>query len=154
MTTANTLTSFWQNGATFDIIAALQAAAACDLWFFYTAIPLVMCLIGVHLIFKHFLTFVWWSVKILLAGVIYLHVRDAISPYIVTDPLSIESTLLGVPAGTIKLAASIGFDLVKTRSLVAVAAACPNCFPLPLKTVQEEDTKSPWGTWVENTLVM
>jgi len=168
--TADTLASFWQTVSTIlpppglhmwsynDTIASLQAAAMAaaesEWWFILTTcFPLVMCLIGVHLFFRHFLTFMWWSVKMLLAGVLYLHTRELIHSYIGTDTLSIESTLLGVPTGTIKLAASVGFGIAKARIMVAVAAACPSLFPLPMPP-NEETENSSWGTWVENTLVM
>ena len=88
-----------------------------------------------------------------LAGVVYLHTRELIQSYIGTDMLSIEPTLLGVPTGTIKLATSVGFGIAKARILVAVAAACPSLFPIPLP-LNEEAENSSWGTWVENTLVM
>jgi hypothetical protein len=108
----------------------------------YTAIPLLLCLVGVHLFFKNFFRVAWFSIKALVAVGVYLHIRELIWGYLGKDPLKIESTIFGVPVGTLEATRLIGTEIAKKYILTGIATVCPNCFPErppPVENIVPED---------------
>jgi hypothetical protein len=95
----------------------------------YAAVPIVACLVLVHLLFRHLFSIAWLSFKMFLSLLLYVQFRDLIASFVGQDPLSIEHSVLGIPSGTIQLTKSIGMQLVKTRLLANLVAVCPSCFP-------------------------
>jgi hypothetical protein len=104
-------------------------------WWLYTALPLLASLVAVHLFFRHFVSVVWLALKATIAVVVYTHVRAMLASHLGPDPLKLEPTVFGVPAGTLYLTATLGFRVATSRALAAAARACPSCFPTPQEPV-------------------
>jgi len=85
--------------------------------FVYALIPILICVVGVHLMFKHFFSLVWLSTKVFLALVLYIQIRDVVATVLEKDPLSIEYRLFGLPTGTLEYTRSIGVGVIKARVL-------------------------------------
>ena len=117
-----------------------------EFWLF-TVVPLAVCLFGVHVFFRHFVTIAWFSAKLCVAGLVYLQIRDVVTNAVRTNTQwSLESALFGVPSGTLHTAAALGFKIVKAKCLVALSEAySPNTPP-------QEST--PWTDWMRDTLFM
>jgi len=126
----------------------------------YTAVPILLCITGIHLIFRHFFSIAWFSVKLLISLLIYVQIRDYISKFIGPDIFSVESSVFGVPSGTLQLTASIGLQLVKARMISTILTVCPTCFtevkkyPTPpvkeesVPTEEESISSSSWVDWM------
>jgi len=113
-----------------------------------TAIPLVLCVVLVHLFFRHFMSIAWLSVKSLIAAVVYIHVRGLVTSYAQSsDAFCLESTVFGLPPGSINIAASLGFRVIRSRVFAAISATCPSCVSAPTT-----EPSSPWVEWMGNTL--
>jgi hypothetical protein len=126
-------------------------APPAELW--YTAVPMVLCLLGVEVFFRNFLTLAWLGVKVAIAGLVYIHIREVVQWSFGTDPLCIESRLFGMPAGTINAIALIGLHVAKTRVIGGVRSVCPTCLtPVPLPPPPEAKGSEKWGAWMEDTL--
>ena len=109
---------------------SMLSSISVDYWG-YAVVPIVICVVSVHLIFRHFFKIIWISFKFLLSLLLYVQVRDVVSSFVGTDLLSFDSSLFGLPSGTIQTSKSIGIHLVKTRVIANLVAVCPNCFPPP-----------------------
>jgi hypothetical protein len=48
--------------------------------------------------------------------------------FIGPDLFSVESSVFGVPSGTLQLTTSIGLQLVKARMISTILTMCPTCF--------------------------
>jgi hypothetical protein len=127
----------------------------------YTAVPILLCITGIHLIFRHFFSIAWFSVKLLISLLIYVHIRDCFYTFIGPDIFSIESSVFGVPSGTLQLTTSIGLQLVKARMMSTLLTVCPTCFnevkkyPTPPPVKEEESpipeesiSSSSWVEWM------
>jgi hypothetical protein len=134
-------------------IGILQDLLSTQHEWWVTAIPLILCIVGVNLFFRHALAIMWFSVKIVLSVVVYFQIREVVYGYVGTDPLGIDATLFGVNGPTLQLTMSIGKELVKSQALAFVGALCPTCFPTPppIPPVVEIET-SPWVHWMGSTL--
>jgi hypothetical protein len=106
-----------------------QLTLAKDDWWVYTIVPVMVCLIGVNLFFRHFVAITWFSVKLLISVIVYANIRDIFTETIGNNPLHIDSNLLGLAAGTFEFSRSLGMQIVKSRAFTALEAACPICFP-------------------------
>jgi hypothetical protein len=111
----------------------------------YTAIPMVVCLVGVELFCRNFIRLALFSVKVAAAGLVYIQVREFVRSSFGADPLCIESRLFGVPPGTINTVMSIGLHVVKARVLGSIQAVCPKCIMSIPPPVEESEQ---WGTWL------
>ena len=122
----------------------------------YTAIPIMFCMAEIHLIFEHFFSIAWFSVKLLISLLIYVQIRDNISKFLGPDPYSVESSIFGVPPGTLQLSASIGFHLVKARILSTIFETgwCPTCFVKEESVPVEKEgfVSSLWVDWMSNII--
>jgi hypothetical protein len=97
-----------------------------DIWI---GVPLVICFVCVHVFFRHVFTLTWFSVKLLLAVVVYLHLQTIANRYTQSgDVFCIESKLFGIPPGSIHIMASVGFKIIKSKARTLVTATCPSCF--------------------------
>ena len=96
--------------------------------FIYAIIPISICVVGVHLMFKHFFSLIWFSMKFCLALVLYIQIRGVVVTFIEKDPLSIEYRLFGIPSGTLEYTKSIGIGIIKARVFSTLMAARPNWF--------------------------
>jgi len=123
----------------------------------YTAVPILLCITGIHLIFRHFFSIAWFSVKLFISLLIYVHIRDCFYTFIGPDIFSIESSVFGVPSGTLQLTTSIGLQLVKARMISTILTVCPTCFTEVKKNpVKEEEipipeesiSSSSWVDWM------
>ena len=115
-----------------------------EFWLF-TVVPLAMCLLGVHIFFRHFVTIAWFSVKFCVAGLVYLQIRDVVTSAVhVNTQWSIESALFGVPAGTLNTAVVLGFNILKSKCLFTLREAYSRHIP------PQEPT--PWVDWMKDTL--
>jgi hypothetical protein len=122
-----------------------------EIGWFTAAMPPIVCLLGVHLFFRHIFTVLWFSVKVVLAGIVYMHIRTLVS----TSPLpySFESIIFGVPTGTLQSPLTIGFQIIQAKALIAIAAACPKCFPPPIPPPIPPPppvSPSPWVDWIND----
>ena len=128
-----------------------------DLWW-YTFIPVVLCFVAVNLFFRHIISIIWFSVKLLLAGVVYINIRNVIKTSLPDDPLYIESMVLGIQPGTIEFVSSQGMQVVVNRSLLVLATVCPTCFPPPTPPPPPPPTVSlhdgHWVNWIDNILAI
>jgi len=120
----------------------------------YTVIPMVLCLLSVNFFFKNFLVLAWWCMKVAIAGLVYIQVRQVVMSSFGADPLCIESRLLGVPAGTINAVASLGLHVAKTRVLGSVRAWCPTCMTPPPPPPPAVNEPEQWVTWISDGLYM
>ena len=109
---------------------SMLSSISVDYWG-YAVVPIVICVVSVHLIFRHFFKIIWFSFKLVLSLLLYVQVRDVVSSFVGTDLLSFDSSLFGLPSGTIEISKSIGMNLVKTRVIANLVAVCPTCFPPP-----------------------
>ena len=115
-----------------------------EFWLF-TVIPLAVCLFGVHLFFRHFVTIAWFSVKLCVAVLVYLQIRNAVTSALETStPWAIESALFGVPSGTLNTAASLGFSIIKAKGITILREAYAR------KKSAPESTS--WVDWMNDTL--
>jgi hypothetical protein len=97
----------------------------------YTVFPLVLCIAFVHYAFRYIFSIAWVSVKLLLAVVVYLHVQGIANSYTGAtgeNVFCIESKLFGLPPGSINVAYSLGFKILKARTYKIAAGVCPDCF--------------------------
>jgi hypothetical protein len=114
----------------------------------YTVLPVVACVLLVHMFFKHLLVVVWFSAKLMIAVVIYSKLRYLITSYIdQVDVFSIESSLLGVPPGSVRVLYLLGYQIAKEQIMLAISTACPSCIPT-------RATSSPWVDWVNNIVTI
>ena len=131
----------------------------------YAIVPIIICLAGIHLIFRNFFTITWFSFKIFLSLLVYVQIRDVISSYIGQNTASFEYTTFGVPPGTIEMTASIGMELIKARVISTILSICPTCFiglnahqepEVPVEPPQKEDTNVTfsWVEWVHDLISM
>ena len=111
-------------------IQSMLSSISIDYWG-YAVVPIVVCVVSVHLIFWHFFQIIWFSFKFLLSLLLYVQVRDVVSSCVGTDLLSLDSSFFGLPSGTIQTSKSIGIHLVKTRVIANLVAVCPTCFLTP-----------------------
>jgi len=117
-----------------------------EFWF-YTVVPLAVCLFSVHIFFKHFVTIAWFSVKLCVAVLVYLQIRNAVTSVLETSPpWSIESAVFGVPPGTLNAAAMLGFSIIKSRATVFLRETYTHSKP-----VQESTS---WVNWIDDTLLI
>jgi hypothetical protein len=116
-----------------------------------TAILLIMCIVGVNLFFRHTLTIMWFSCKLLISVMVYFQVRDVIHTSIGTDPLGIQSALFGSNIATVEMSMSILNDLIKSKIFSLVDFVCPICMPHTPEPIVEIEL-SPWVHWIGNTL--
>ena len=102
-------------------------------WWVYTIFPLILCLILVHYCCRYIFSIAWFSVKLLLALTVYLHIQCIINSYIGTSSnvFCIESELFGIPPGSISVAGTLGFKILKSRTRRIVTEVCPMCFAQP-----------------------
>ena len=111
----------------------------------FTVIPLAMCLFGVHIFFRHFVTIMWFTVKLCVAVIIYLQIRELMTSTLQTSTnWSLEYSIFGVPHGTLNTAASLGFKIIKSKFIFTVREAF-----FQNNSPQES---SPWVDWIDDTL--
>jgi hypothetical protein len=111
-----------------------QLTSTQDDWWVYTIIPVMVCLIGVNLFFRHFVAITWFSVKVLISVVVYSNIRYTFVETIGSNPLPIDSNLFGLATGTFEFSRSLGLQIAKSRAFAALEATCPICFPHPPDT--------------------
>ena len=124
MSTVEYITGLW-----IPHIGGVLHQLAKDDWWVYTIVPIMVCLIGVNLFFRHFVSITWFLVKLLISVIIYANVRDIFIETIGNNPLHIDSNLLGLAAGSFEFSRALGVHIVKSRAFAALEAACPICFP-------------------------
>ena len=142
-------------------IESMLLSISNDYWL-YASIPIMVCVIIVHFICRHFISIVWLSVKIFISLLVYVQIRDVVASFVGQDPLSIESSVFGIPSGTLELTRSVAMGLVKSRIYSIVLASCPACLPKPVPPVEEpypvqedeslplqEDDKTTELSWVD-----
>jgi hypothetical protein len=147
--------------APFTQIESMLSSISNDYWL-YASIPITVCVIMVHFICRHFFSIAWLSVKIFISLLVYVQIRDVVASFVGQDPLSIESSVFGIPSGTLELTRSLAMGLVKSRIYSTVLASCPACLPKPVPPVQEpypvqedespplqEDDKTTELSWVD-----
>ena len=137
----------------------------------YAAVPIMVCLAGIHLIFRFFFAITWFSFKIFLALLVYVQIRDVVSSYIGQNISSFQYITFGVPPGTFELTASIGMQVIKARVISTMLTICPTCFVglhaqhepvvpvvpvVPVNPLQEEEDTSmfSWIDWVRDLMTM
>jgi hypothetical protein len=124
-----------------------------------STVPPVVCLLAVHVVCRNFFTIMWASAKLLLAALVYIHIRDLMETSLVPR-ISIESMLFGVPTDTSTNSLPIGFEMVRMHALVfsrtAIAGICPSCIPVPEPPTPEpeEEHTQPigWVDWIADTI--
>jgi hypothetical protein len=137
--------------ATISTMLSELLTSPAELW--YTAVPMVLCLVGVEFFFRNVLTIAWLGTKVAIAGLVYIQVREAVKESFGKDPLCIESRLFGVPPGTINAVALLGIHVAKKRVLSGIGSVCPNCVkslpppPPPPPAVAESET---WVGWISD----
>jgi hypothetical protein len=118
---------------------------------FTAAVPPIFCLLGVHLFFRYIYTILWFSVKVVLASMVYVHIRALMSTS--TLPYSFESIIFGVPSGTLQSPLTVGLQIMQAKALIAIAVACPRCFPTPIPPPVPPPppvSPSPWVDWIND----
>jgi hypothetical protein len=123
-----------------------------------TAVPLLICVVGVNLFFRHIVNVTWFTIKLLISIMVYTHVKELVSSSIGTDPMGIEQALFGVTAICAR-STRIGHMIIKSHALIAVRTICPKCFALPdvleepeelhETPINEDDTS--WMSWARTT---
>ena len=128
----------------------------------YAVVPIIICLAGIHLIFRNFFTITWFSFKIFLSLIVYVQIRDLFSFYVGQNLSSFEYKTFGIPPGTIELTMSIGMRVLKARVISTMLDICPSCLiglnvhqEPPDEPLEEEDTKTiSWANWVRDSMTM
>ena len=128
----------------------------------FAAVPMIFCLVGIHLIFRNFFTITWFSFKIFLSLLVYVQIRDVVSSYVSPHVASFEYKTFGVPPGTMEMTAKLGMQVVKSHVLSTISSICPTCFvaqkepEVPVEPMQEEDTTVTfsWVEWISDLLSM
>jgi len=128
-------------------------------------IPIIICLAGIHLIFRNFFTITWFSFKIVLSLLVYVQIRDVVSSYISSNVESFEYKTFGIPTGTIEMTANLGLQIVKSHVLSTISSICPTCFvgfnahqepEVPVEPLQEENptVTFSWVEWISDLITM
>jgi len=118
----------------------------------FTVVPIAVCLLGVHLFFRHFVTIMWFSVKLLVAILVYLQLRVIVSSFLQTSrPWSLEETLFNLPTGTINTASVLGFRILKTKTLLFIHECYSGCNLWGPTTIPPEEYTS-WVDWIGYTI--
>ena len=136
-----------------------------DDYFVHAVIPIAICAVGVHLMFKHLFCMLWFCAKIFWSLLLYVQIRDVVVTFIEKDPLSIEYRLFGIPSGTLEFTKSLGVEVIKTRVLSALIVVCPGWFLLvkdnvtqPVEDVppgnKEESSHDSWLTSMQNGFII
>jgi hypothetical protein len=120
-------------------------------WGLSTVLPLA-CLFAVHIISRHFFSIIWFAAKLLLAGLVYIHIRDlmetSLESVMTTESMSM---LFGIPTE------SVGFGLVRMQARRAIAGICPSCAAAFSETpsLLPDDIPAPpmgWVEWMSDTM--
>jgi hypothetical protein len=106
-----------------------------------SAASFMICLLCVHLCFRHVFTLMWLSTKIVVAGIVFLQVRDFVLSQV---------DVFGVPPGTVDGTASICLRVLQAWALTTVGILCPTCVPAP---PPPHAPSSPWTVWMSDTLM-
>jgi len=111
--------------------------------------PPALCLLGVHLLFRNIFTILFFSVKVVISLIVYMHIRTLVSTAV--HPYSFESVIFGVPAGTLHAPLTVGLQIIQAKTLIAVTSICPRCFPksIPPPTPPYV-SQSPWIDWMKD----
>ena len=130
----------------------------------FAAVPIIICLAGIHLIFRNFFTITWFSFKKNLSLLVYVQIRDLVSSYIGSNIESFEYKTFGIPPGTIEMTASLGMQIVKSHVLSTISSICPTCFvgynahqepEVPVEPLQEDPTVTfSWVEWISDLITM
>ena len=119
---------------------------------FLPVVPLAVCLLGVHLCFRHFVSIAWFSVKFILAIVVYLQIQDIVSSFMQTsNPWSTVETFCSLPIGIINTASVLGFRIIKTKILIFLHECCRGCSLCGPTTLPPEEYTS-WVDWMGRIL--
>ena len=128
-------------------------------------IPIIICLAGIHLIFRNFFTITWFSFKIFLSLLVYVQIRDVVSSYVGSNIASFEYKTFGIPPGTIDMTKKLAMQVVKSQILSTISSICPTCFveftanqepEVPVEPLQEEDptVTFSWVEWISDLITM
>ena len=128
-----------------------------DDYFTHAVIPVAVCVVAIHFMFKHLFSMLWFSAKLVLSLLLYVQIRDVVLTFIEKDPLSIEYKLFGMPSGTLEFTKSIGVEVMKARVFSTMMMICPDWFALLMKNTNRpiEDIPpgngeaSSYDTWLE-----
>ena len=111
--------------------------------------PPALCLVGIHIIFRNIFTIMWFSVKVVIAGIVYMHIKTLVSSAVL--PYSFESVVFGIPPGTLQAPLDVAFQIFCAKSLLVVSSICPRCFPTPIPPIPprpKTPSRSPWVDWI------
>ena len=119
-------------------------------------IPPVVCLLAVHILFRNCVTILWFSVKLVLAGLVYMHVQDLMDSSL-RPLISLRSIISGEQSHVMQM--SHGFEMARMHAVVlsrsAVSVFCPTCLPpLEAPTPPEEERHKTirWVDWMSDNL--
>jgi hypothetical protein len=129
--------------------------ATTDQWW-TTVVPLLGVVIGVNLFFRHAISVLWFTVKLLISVMIYTHIKEVLHTSIGSDPM--ESMLLGITNGTLQMSQMMGREIMKSQLAAFTTAIYPNLFPdvgeqeevHEETSIDEEDIS--WINWVRNII--
>jgi len=127
-------------------------------WGILYTIPPVLCVLVVHMVCRNFFTIMWFSAKLLLSALVYVHLRDLIESS-VGPMISIEDMIFGI-SDTPNRSLSIGFALIRMQALMlsrrAIAGVCPSCVAHPEPSAPPpDDVHIPpmgWVDWISDTI--
>jgi hypothetical protein len=112
-------------------------------WCLYSALPFVLCLLAVHLFFRNIFSLIWFSVKGVLAMIVFIHIRQLVAEYMEEDLGSMNMTFFGVSTETLQITTYFALRLLKTKTTSVVKQICPSCFPPPPKPEPSPPSPSP-----------
>ena len=134
-------------------IGQLRGLFSFEYQMYVTVIPLIVCVVGVNLFFRHTMSIVWFCCKLMISVMVYLQFRDLIYSSIGTDPLGLEAALFGVDTHIFEVSMSTAHEFMKYKTLTFIDSICPICFaspPIAEPIIEEE--MSPWVHWMGSTL--
>lgn len=110
--------------------------------------PPILCLLGVHLFFRNIFSVLFFTMKVVIAFMVYVHIKTLVSSAAVS--YSFESILFGVPSGTLHAPLTVGFQILYAKMFSRVISMCPVCFPSPTPPIPPPPvpSQSPWVDWI------
>ena len=143
-----------------DLIAMLLSTT--QHWW-TTMVPLLLCVVAVHLVFRHAVTLVWFTLKLVIAVGVYVEVKHFVESSVGIDSFRLQALVFGMAGGAMEMSRTIGSDLLKQRAMLLLSSACPSCFPWaepgpepepepePVATPEPEEVDTSWISWIRST---
>jgi hypothetical protein len=142
-------------------------------------VPPALLLLGVHILFRNIFTIMWFFVKVIITGIVYMHIKTLVSsavlPYSIESVIfggssdwksanflpfgeslpktlqsySFESVVFGIPTGTLQEPLHVAFQILRAKSLLMISSICPKCFATPLPPIPPPLKMPSRSPWVD-----